>query len=203
MKTLDAAAVSYLGGRGDVVARYLVWFQARNRSTGAEEASGLWTGIDATTFTVDGENRTYFGAGSILGIDALEAGVGLDVRMLTIQLTDLAPEVAQLVRGYDARLAPVAIHLVLLNHDTRQLIAPPMRRFRGWVDLEEVKDGEDDSQVTLTMASDARRLTRPAPLYRSDAAMRQRASTDRFREYTDIGGRIPIWWGREREDMRT
>lgn len=201
MRTLDAASLAYLGGRTDIIARHLVWFQARRFNSGAIETAGLWTGDDATTFTVGSENRVYQGAGSVLGIDPMRSGVGLEVRMLSLTLSDLTPEVAQLVRGYDVRLAPVELHRVLLDLASRTLIAPPMPVFLGWVDESSIVDGGDTSEVRLNLASDARRLTRPAPLYRSDAAMRQRNPTDRFRENTDIGRNIPVWWGREREEV--
>lgn len=201
MRTLDAASLAYIGGQTDIIARHLVWFQARRFNSGAIETGGLWNGDDATTFTVGSENRVYQGAGSVLGIDPIRSGVGLEVRMLSITLSDLTPEVAQLVRGYDVRLAPVEIHRVLLDLASRTLIAPPMPVFLGWVDESSIVDGGDTSEVRLNLASDARRLTRPAPLYRSDAAMRQRNPTDRFRENTDIGRNIPVWWGREREEV--
>jgi len=53
-------------------------------------------------------------------------------------LSPLTPEVALLLRGYDTRLALAEVHRGLLSLETGQLIAEPIRVFRGWVD--EVKD---------------------------------------------------------------
>lgn len=198
MREFDATTDAYIGGRTDIVARHLLWFQARNRDTGVEEAAGLWTGVDTQVFTVDGEDRTYHGAGAVLSIEPLTTGIGLEVRMLQVRLSDLTPEVAQLIRGYDARLAPVTIHRILLDHDTREPVAAPIRVFRGTVDETTIRTGRSH-EVDMRLASDARRLTRTLSLFRSDAAMKTRSATDRFREYTDIAGRIPVWWGTERK----
>ena len=198
MKSFDAATSNYIGGRDYVIVRHLLWFRAKNRTTGAEETLGLWNGIDAQQFTVDGEVRDYFGAGSLLDIEPITSGVRLDVRMLQVSLNDLTPEVSQLLRGYDARLAPVEIHRALLDHEARQLIAPPVRVFQGWIDQPTIRTGERHEAKT-SLASDARRLTRTVDTFRSDAAMRQRNGSDGFRRYTDVAGQIPVWWGSERQ----
>lgn len=200
MKSLSPSTVAYVGGRQDVIVRHLIWFEARNRATGAPERSGLWTGDDARTLTIEGEARTYYGAGTILGIEAMTAGVGLDVRMLQVRLVDLTPEVAQLIRGYDTKLAPVAIHRALLDPASRQPAAAFTRVFRGWVDELSIET-DSDHQVTMTLASDARRLTRKLTAFKSEAAMKARSGSDTFRDYTDVGGRVPVWWGSERAEQ--
>lgn len=203
MKSFDAQTTAYIGGRTDVIARHLLWIEATNRDTGATENMGLWTGLDTTTFNIGGLNRIYYGAGAILGISSIAAGLGTDVRRLQVSLNELTPEVAQLLRGYDARLAPVEIHRALLDTTTRALVAPPVRVFRGWVDDASIDDNADGKHsANVRLASDAMRLTRATQLYRSDQAMRQRSTGDIFRRFVQIGGRVPIFWGPNLEEAK-
>lgn len=201
MRILDPTSAEYLSARTGVASRHMVHVVARNRATGAPEALGLWQGDDHLTIAIGGVNRTYYGAGALVGVEPIRAGIGLEVRMLQIGLSPLTPEVAQLLRGYDARLAPAEVHRALLSLETGQLIAEPIRVFRGWVDEVKLRTGEvgGTGEATVTLASAARGLTRALTLTRSDAEMRRRSNADAFRRYTDIAGEVGVWWGEKRE----
>ena len=201
MRILDTASAEYLSARTGVTSRHMVHVIARNRVTGAQEALGLWQGDDHLTIAIGGANHTYYGAGGLIGVEPIRAGIGLEVRMLQLALSPLTPEVAQLLRGYDARLAPAEVHRALLSLGTGQLIAEPIRVFRGWVDEVKIRTGEvgGTGEATVTLASAARGLTRPLTLTRSDAEMRRRNASDAFRRYTDIAGEVGVWWGETRE----
>jgi hypothetical protein len=201
MRILDPTSAAYLAAHTGVASRHMVHVIARNRTTGAQEALGLWQGDDHLTITMGGVNRTYFGAGALIAVEPIRAGIGLEVRMLQVGLSPLTPEVAQLLRGYDARLAPAEVHRALLSLETGQLIAEPIRVFRGWVDEVKIRTGEvsGTGEATVTLASAARGLTRALTLTRSDAEMRRRNSGDAFRRYTDIAGEVGVWWGEKRE----
>jgi hypothetical protein len=201
MRLLDTASSDYLSARAGVASRHMVHVIARNRATGAQEALGLWQGDDHLTIAINGVNRTYYGAGTLVGVEPIRAGIGLDVRLLQLGLSPLTPEVAQLLRGYDARLAPAEIHRALLSLETGQLIAEPIRVFRGWVDEVKIRTGDVGGigDATVTLASAARGLTRALTLTRSDAEMRRRNAGDAFRRYTDIAGDVGVWWGETRE----
>ena len=201
MRILDPTSVAYLSARTGVASRHMVHVIARNRTTGAAEALGLWQGDDHLTIAINGTNRTYYGAGGLIGVEPIRAGIGLEVRMLQLALSPLTPEVAQLLRGYDARLAPAEVHRGLLSLETGLLIAEPIRVFRGWVDEVKIRTGEvgGTGEATVTLASAARGLTRPLTLTRSDAEMRRRNAGDAFRRYTDIAGEVGVWWGEKRE----
>ena len=186
MRLLDPTSAAYLAARSGVASRHMVHVIARNRATGAQEALGLWQSDDHITIAINGTNRSYFGAGALIGLEPIRAGVGLEVRMLQLALSPLTPEVAQLLRGYDARLAPADVHRALLSLETGQLIAAPIRVFRGWVDEVTLRTGEvggtgavsGTGAATVTLASAARGLTRALTLTRSDAEMRRRSSGD-------------------------
>ena len=206
MRILDPTSTEYLTACTGVASRHMIHVVARNRATGAQEALGLWQGDDHLTIAINGVNRTYYGAGGLIGVEPIRAGIGLEVRMLQALLSPLTPEVALMLRGYDARLAPAEIHRGLLSLETGQLIAEPIRVFRGWVDEVKIRTGavsetgevSGNSEATVTLASAARGLTRALTLTRSDAEMRRRNAGDRFRAYTDIAGEVGVWWGEKR-----
>lgn len=199
MRTYDAATLAALQARAGLVARVLFWVRAKNRDTGVEEAMGLWTGADATDFDIDGESRKYYGAGALLGVEPIVMQTGLTVRMHRVSLSPLAPEVAQLLRGYEPRMAPVEIHRALLDPDSHDLVAPPHRVFRGWIDELKIttpaQGGRAKAEVTLASAS--RALTRTLSLKKSDESQRRRAD-DRFNRYADVSGNVDIFWGEKR-----
>jgi hypothetical protein len=201
MRILDTASAEYLSAHTGVASRHMVHVIGRNRDTGAQETLGLWQGDDHLTIAIGGVNRTYYGAGGLIGVEPIRAGIGLEVRMLQATLSPLTPEVALLLRGYDTRLAPAEVHRGLLSLETGQLIAEPIRVFRGWVDALKIRTGEvgGTGEATVTLASAARGLTRALTLTRSDTEMRRRNTGDRFRDYADIAGEVGVWWGEKRE----
>ena len=200
MRTYDGSTQTYIDARDGIVARHLLWFTARNRSTGAAETLGIWNGDDHQTFTI-GTSRLYYGAGALLDIEPIVAGVGLSVRIHQIRLSGIDANVEQLLRGYDARLASVEMHRAVFSLTTGSLVGTPYRVVKGWVNQVKIMTGET-SEATISIASAARALTKPLALYRSDAAMRQRSATDTFREYTDISGNVGVWWGELRSGMQ-
>lgn len=203
MRIFDPAEIAHLQSRAGIRARLLVWIVARNRTTGEPEPAGFWSGDDDEVFVIGGEERAYFGAGGLLGMDDLTAEVGVQVRMMSVWLATAAPEVVQAVRGYDLRLAPVEIHRVLTDPLTHRPIAAPHRIWRGWVDgapltTPAVGAGPGEGgRVTLTVASDAQALTRTLTGKYSDASMRRRGD-DRMFRYADVSGSVPVWWGEKK-----
>lgn len=197
MRSYDTATGNYIAAaRAGVVARVLVWVTAKNRTTGAPETMGLWNGEQDQSFTIDGGSRDYYGAGGVLGVDDIRAEVGLQVRYHTITLSAIDTNIANLVRGFDARLAPVEIHRALFNTDTRVLVSEPHRVFKGWVNeisLPTPASG-GDADMTVTLASSSRALTRTLSLKKSDESQRLR-SDDRFRRYGEVTGQVGVYWG--------
>ena len=200
MRSYDTATGNYIAGRTDVMARHLVWITAKERDTGDPAAMGLWNGDDEQAFTINGEARTYTGAGAMVDIEPLRAGVGLDVRMHQIILSGITSETEQLIRGYDARLAPVEIHRALFSPRDRLLVAAPVRMLKGFVDTISFKTAAagGTGAVTVAIASASRSLTRPLQTLRSDAAQQEAFANDYFRRFTDISGEVGVWWGEKR-----
>ncbi len=199
MRSFDAPTLAQFQNRAALSARILVWAVARNRSTGADESLGLWTGAQDRSFTIGGVTRIYAGAGSIMEIPPIVSQSGIAVRMQRISLSPLSPEVAALIRTYDARFARIEIHRALFDPVTGLLVAEPHRLFKGIIDEVALpidpKTGEVRCDVTI--ASSARYLTRTLPLKRSDATQQRRLG-DRFLRYVDVSGEVDVYWGENR-----
>jgi len=200
MRAYDGSTSAFLTSQTGMVARALVWVSARNRSTGATETMGLWTGDDHQDFTIGGVVRSYFGAGSVLALEPITMATGLDVRMQRLTLAPVAPEVETLIRGYDVRLAPVEIHRALFDPVTQALIAEPLRTFLGWIDSVSIPTPVVGGQASIevTLASLGRSLTRSLALKQSDGTLRLRAPDDGFRKYAALSGTVDTVWGENR-----
>lgn len=197
MQVLPAAVQAALADGTAFEVRRLVWITARNRATNAPETLGLWEGEDDIALTIGGATRAYVGAGPILQIDPIRSAVGLEVRMQRITLSPIDQTVEAAVKLYDSRFAPVEIHRAFFDPLTGGLLAEPDLRFRGWIDDVSEVWGRSP-QITATLASGMRQLTRSLTLTKSDAETRRRNPADRFREYSDISGEIGVWWGETR-----
>ena len=197
MREYAPAVTSFLSELRGVKVRALVWIQARNRSTGAVEETGFWNGADAQDFVISGVTRTYYGAGALMNVPPIKSGVGLNVQMHDLTLSGVPPEVLQLIHGYDARLAPVEVHRAVFDPETDQLLAEPHRLLKGTIEEMNVPrpvPGES-GEVTITVATAARRLTPILTINKSDAAQRSINPNDRGREYSAISGAVGVFWG--------
>ena len=196
MRVFGSATTAHLAARTGLQVRLLAWVRAKNRTTGVEEVMGLWTGDDHQTLTIDGAARLYYGAGGVLGLDPITMRSGVVVGMQTVTLSPLAPEVAQMIRGYDTRLAPVDLHRAFFDPLSGVLVDVPQRIFRGWIDKVQVRTPEvgGNATVEVTLASNARALTRGLALKKSDESLRVRAPGDGFFRYADVSD-AKVWWG--------
>ena len=196
MRTIDAATLTSLQSRIGVVAHLLVWIAAKNRATGVTQTIGFTTQAQDTTHVIDGSSRLYLGAGTMLGVEPVVAEAGVTVRMQTIRLSGISAEVAQALRGYDARLAPLWLHRVLYRTAEMTAFDTPQLLFRGSIDQVKFTTPEigGSGAVEVVVASAARDLTRGLALKKSDESQKLR-SGDRFRRWADVTGRTTVWWG--------
>ncbi|MCU0826660.1 MAG: hypothetical protein MUE52_04480 [Tabrizicola sp.] len=196
MRSYDAPTLAALQTRSAVVVRILIWVAARNRTTGDPETLGLWTGAYDRDFTINGGTRAYAGAGGIMEIPPIKYQSGLGVRMQRMVLSPISTVVADLIRTYDSRFAPIEIHRALFSPLDGSLVAEPHRLWKGFVDEVEVKETGTPGEATceVVAASSARLLTRTLTLKASDATQQLRGG-DRFRKYADVSGKVDVWWG--------
>lgn len=190
------ATFAYLASRLGYHAEVLVWVQARNRATGAPETLGLWTGAEDISFVVNGQTRHYAGAGAMLSLDPIVYSAGLEVRVHRMRLSGVDETVAQLVRGYDARLAAVELHVARFDLDSGALVDEPELRLRGTVDEMPIHAPEQggEAYIDMSVASQSRELTRTLTLRKSDENQRLR-SGDRLRQYAGLSGKVTSYWG--------
>jgi hypothetical protein len=187
---------AYLASRIGYHAEVLLWVKARNRVTNAVEALGLWTGAEDATFVIDGQSRTYIGAGTMISVEPIIYAVGLEVRIQRMRLSGIDATVEQLLRGYDTRLAKVELHVARFDLDTGALIDAPEVKLRGSVDEMPLHTPEQggDAYIDMAVASQSRDLTRSLTLRKSDEAQRLRGG-DRIRQYGDVTGKVQTYWG--------
>lgn len=183
---------------GAIAPRWLVWIAARNLATGQTEAAGFCTGEGDIQVMVDGQTRTYTGAGGMIAIDPLEYESGTTIQMRRASFSMVSPEVEAAVHQYDTRLAPAEIHLALFDPESLELIGTA-KAFSGWVEEPDVSEGYKPT-LTLGFASSARAGTKTLAAKKSPESQRKRAPTDKGRDYADMAGDVTIQWGGESED---
>ncbi len=199
MRSYSPATAAYFASRASFIGHLLMWFSPLNRTTGAREAIGFWTGDDHQDFTIGGATRRYFAAGSLIKMDPIRWQTGIKSRTQRVTFSQLAPEVLQVIHGYDARHAPIEIHRALFHPESDNLIDAPHLILRGFVDKAPVNTpakGEAGS-VPMEIATHGRALVRPVSRSRSDASLRQRAPADAFRQYASIADAVETPWGRQ------
>lgn len=199
MRAFSTATGNYLSSVAAKDARSLLWIVAKNRDTGAPESIGFWNGDDHRTFTIGGQARTYYGAGALIAIPSITYQVGLVVRMQSVSVSAIAPEIQTALRGYEPRLAAVEIHRALFDPDSGALVDEPHRMFKGEINTVTFSvsaTGEVGCEIEL--ASQARSLTRTLTALRSDNALRGRHPGDRFFRYADVSGSVDVFWGEKR-----
>lgn len=200
MRALPASLLAHLAARKDLIVRQALWIEARNRSTGAAETIGLWTGDADISVTVGAVARTYIGAGGLLELPEMSIGVGLDVRSYGVTVSAIAPEAQQALQGYDARLARCDIHSLFFDPEApNTLLSVPVRKFVGWIDAADMIEGRDGSFVAnLTLVSQARGLSVAVQAFRSDATYRAQRADDAIGRYASVAD-TPVYWGQARE----
>lgn len=206
MRSYDVAEVIHLQSSDTVSPRLLLWLQPKSRISGLVTPMGFWNGDDDASFTVGAEVRTY-AAGSMIGMDDLTVETGLQVRTISVWLATASATVRDMIPLYDLRFARAEIHRVLLDPMSQQPIAAPHRIWKGWIDgAPYVRPalGQEGGRLTMVIASASMALTRTLTGKYSDAAMRLRGGgADRLFRYSDISGKVPVYWGEARAAMGT
>lgn len=203
MQARQAAITDHLAARAPIALRHLIWLSARNRASGAIESIGFWTGDDHADVVVDGQTRTYLGAGGVIEMSPITHGTGTDVRTVRAVLSPMAPEVELALRGYEPRGAAVEIHRIIQAPATGLTVGNPVRRLKGWVSAVSIVSGGEgrEGKATLTIASNARAGTRTLALKKSDESQKLRQTAtgvpDRFYRYASISGAVEIDWGED------
>jgi hypothetical protein len=209
-KDLDTNTVTALGlaRTKGIIPRDFVTVRAKDRGTGAIEELCLWTGHVPVTAPVkrpsDGtsDNRDFQAAGAILSIQSIPAGMQTEVRTIRIKLSKLSPAALNIIRSYDAKMAPIEIHRGLFDPDTRQLVSPALCRFDGYINSAPLKTPKvkGEGYIELECVSRSRILTRTSGMLFSLETLKLRAG-DLFGKFLDVAGAWRVWWGQEEKEL--
>lgn len=203
MRSISVENQAALAGRA-LVARDFLWFVARNRDTGLSETVGFWSDVDnvSSVFVIDPDTllpvtRSYYGAGGLIGIDDIPAVSTIQVQDVHIRMSQLDEQVENAIRGYDVKQARVEIHRGLFDPVSRDLVAPALVRFVGFVNLVEIHTPEEnaDGYVDITCVSHTQELTRSNPATRSHADQQLRQVGDDFFKDAAVVGDWEFQWG--------
>lgn len=186
-----------------IVARDLIWFTVRNRSTGAAYSEGYWSDLhDATLNVVSAQtgatvSRLYRGAGRLISIPAIPMTSNLTVQRIDITLSQVDDRINDLIRDFDPRQGVVEISRAFFDLTTRAQTAPAAPIFFGSIDgvpVETPPEGGAGSVVVTAVTATAETL-RSNPATRSDEDQRLRSPTDNFYQDVSTAGQKEIWWG--------
>jgi hypothetical protein len=186
-----------------IVPRDFIWLIARDRSTGAPVAEGVWSGQgDFNAAVIDPHTggsvvRQFFGSGSLVTVGDIPLVQGIAVQTLTITLSQVDAGVNDYFRTNDLKQAEIQIFRGFLDPDTRLLVAPATPRFVGYIDDAPLKTPKENTSggITITATSNTQELTRANSDTRSDASQRIRSATDNFYQDTAVVGGWTVFWG--------
>ncbi|EFM60785.1 Hypothetical protein BIBO2_0232 [Brucella sp. BO2] len=191
---------------GQLVARDFLWLVARDRSTGALFSYGFWSDVGDVQApmlnpnTGLAETRNFEGAGTLIQISDVPLVANLTIQTITIEMSQIDEAVNNIVRGYDLKQGQVEVYRGLFSPVTRQLVAPAVNRFIGYVDHIEIntpKEG-DEGSVTLTCASHSQEFTRYNPSTRSHEDQKRRDPDDDFFVDASTVGEWEHFWGQHK-----
>jgi hypothetical protein len=186
-----------------LVPRDFIWLIARDRTSGAPVAEGVWSGQGTFNAAVldphtgGSQERQFFGSGSLVSVGDITLVQGITVQNLTITLSGVDAGVNDYVRTYDLKQAEIQIFRGFLDPDTRLLVAPATPRFVGFIDDAPITTAKENNpgSITITATSNTQELTRANSDTRSDASQRLRSATDNFYQDTAVVGTWQIFWG--------
>lgn len=204
MRGSDLATIEALQqarSRG-IVPRSLVTITATSLVDGEPELFCFWDGVLPVDIEVVSgatgalEQRAFVADDALLKVSPIRVTSDLTIRPASFALNPLHPRVATMLANYSVRLAPVEIHRVPLDADSRLLVAAPRCRFLGFVETVKRRRPSAGSkgELTLNCISETVQLTRINPAKRSDESQKLR-SGDRMMRYAEVAAEWDIPWG--------
>jgi hypothetical protein len=176
---------------GSIIERELVLFDL------AEGLFGYWSGVG--TFAYNGV--TYVGAGSLIEVDTIKQGSGLEAEGLTIRLTevpnsDLSPDVLASIESYTYHQRPVELMSAFFDASTYALLSVELI-FSGYID-QVVHDNnvEGNAYIEGRLESRFRDHQRRGYRVRSDADQKRIAASDNGLRHVGVVATETILFGR-------
>lgn len=178
---------------------YFFWIVGKDRSSGAAQPMGLWTGDEDITVSVQdptgGTSSRHYLGGCNLVVDGIQYVADLTDNPITVSMSQIAGPVQQLVRVHDVRLAYCELHSTTMTGGA--LTSPPDLDWVGIVDEAPIATPSvgSDGGIALSVRSELMSmLTATNPAKSSDAHQKRRQAGDRFSEYASIIHSRKVQW---------
>lgn len=172
---------------------WLLWIEAKNRSTGASEAAGIHTGLDTLPITIDGGTREYQGAGHLMEMPEFIYKEGLVSENFEISLAILSPEITNMIRAYDSDLAPADVHLAIFDKDENFMGASTV--MRGFVDGIVINGSPEDMRCDIKLTSNVKESIRGLTIKKSHQSQKMMYPNDEGFKYAAVAGTNDTLWG--------
>jgi hypothetical protein len=194
-----------------LVPRDFIWFIAKDRESGEEEARGFWSDLEPVNAEVMNpdtglaEARDFIGAGGLISIADIPSIAAVQVQTIQVKMSHLEDAVNEVVRLYDIRQGRVEIYRGLFHAGGRVMVAPAECRFVGFVDRVDIttpKEGEDGG-VVVSCVSHTREMTRANPDTRSHENQLVRHPGDNFFIDAAKAGEEEYFWGKSKGKIDT
>lgn len=207
MRNVDPEFMSALIDAPDrgLVPRKLLSVTGREWSGNSIAAEmSFWTGDENVEMTVvSGLNglpsaRLFHGAVE-LRVGSIPRVSDLTIQTITVSLNIFADPVAQLVRGYDIRLAKIEIWDMLLDTTSRLPVSPPELVFLGEVDGSPVSVPEvgGEGSVEIKCVSDAISMLARKNYTKSSYEAQKLRGGDEWGKYANTVKTWRIPWGQK------
>jgi hypothetical protein len=179
---------------GLVRRRVFIEVDGRDPDTGAPDPVNFWDDVGTIAY----DARTYYGSGNIIQVATLAARGDLTIPALEVTISDIQLEGIELARARGVDQAPIRVFLGLFNPESRAILEPRFRYFKGLIDDMTINTpavGAAGSIVFQCMST-SRALTAQRRETRSDASCRARQPADAFYAYTGVQREKPLYFGR-------
>lgn len=207
MTDYTAAQLAQIGP-GAAGFRDFIWFEVKNRDTGAPFTQGYWNDLGAyVDAPVDDPtaggivNRTYQGAGQLVTVSPFSEVIGLTAQTITVELSQVRDDVLNMLQGYQAKQGKVQFHQAVFNPNTLRIVDHALLMFSGYIDRVNVQTPRagDTGSVSIECISDTQEAMRSYTGTRSDADQKLRNPNDNFYQHAASVGTWEIFWGQAQE----
>lgn len=167
---------------------------------------GFWTGTgNKSVDVVSGQTwslveRDFAGNGRMLSFDNFGSVIGLESRSITVRLAGSDSLVEDMIRGYNLRRAPAELLMAHFDPETHVMVSDPYPVFVGQVDTAKIRaQGSNVAEVRIVSDTISLTLTNQA---KKSHAQQVLDDNDDFRQYSDLAGKIEIWWGEYKKKVQ-
>lgn len=194
MKSFDASTIAALDASA-IIRRNLIAFAFDSGTYGFWDGSGTytWSGI------------TFVAGGQLIEVEAGEASLALESVPLTLRLyanpdAGITPAILSTIEAEAYHQRPVTMYRLLLNADTRAVVADPVRVWRGYIDQVEHKTEGDRTWIEGRCESRSIDYTRRGFATASNAEQHMLSTGDKGLEFCGVAGTVTTYFGRKSEE---